>query len=373
MIEFCKTCVTPSSRPRIVFNKSGICNACINAKEKKKINWKKREVEFEELIIKIKNFSKKNKNDYDCIVPWSGGKDSSSIALKLKLNYKLNPLLVTFSPLIINEVGQYNREVLLKNGFDSVFFRPNQMISKKLSKRFFVERGNPKVGWDAGVNAIPVKLAINYNIPYIFYAEHGESEYGGLVLKEESKKIRDVEEVMEHQIGDFPENWENKDIKKKDLYPYIYPDEKVLKKRQIKAMYFSYYFKWSMIDNYEYVKQVLPDFKENAFGRTIGTFTNFDSLDDKIDDLYYYMQFIKFGFGRAIRDTSRFIQNQRLTREEAIKLVRKYDGEFPSRNLKEVLDYLDLSELDLQEVINKHRNPEIWKQKGNSWELVNKI
>ena len=373
MIKFCKICVTPVTRPRIVFNKEGICNACLNANKKNNINWNSRKIDFLKIISNIKK-NKRNKSNYDCIVPWSGGKDSSSIALKLKLDYKLNPLLVTFSPLIINEVGQHNREILLKRGFDNIFLRPNQLVAKKLAKRFFIERGNPKVAWDAGVNSFPVRVALNYNIPYIFYAEHGESEYGGLVLKEESKKIRDAEEVIEHQIGDYPENWENSEISIENLYPYIYSEASRIKKNKITSMYFGYYFKWSMIDNYEYVKKILPKFKENIYKRTIGTFTNFDSLDDKIDDLYYYMQFIKFGFGRATRDASRFIQNNRLNRKKAIEFVRKYDGEYPSRNLKEVLNYLDLSRSEFTKIIDQHRNPEIWIRKSpNVWELKNKL
>jgi len=372
-VKFCNNCFTPNTRPRVVFNNKGICNACLNSKEKKKINWKQREKEFYKIISNIKKDSKKNKRVYDCIVPWSGGKDSSSIALKLKYNFGLNPLLVTFSPLIINEIGVHNREELLNKGFDSIFFRPNQNVARILSKRFFIERGNPKVAWDAGINSVPVQVAISYKIPYIFYAEHGESEYGGLVLNERSKKLRDVKEVIEHQIGDYPENWESKDVLKSDLSPYIYPNEPFLKKNKILAYYFSYFFKWSMFDNYKYVKKVLPNFKENLEGRTEGTFTNFDSLDDKIDDLYYYMQYIKFGFGRTTRDVSRFIQNGHLDRLEGLKFIKKYDGEYPKRHLEIVLNYLSLKQYDFDEIVDKHRNLEIWRAKNNDWELINKL
>ena len=133
-----------------------------------------------------------------------------------------------------------------------------------------------------------------------------------------------------------------------------------------------------MADNYDYVKKNLSNFLLNDNGRTTGTFTNFDSLDDKIDDLYYFMQFIKFGFGRAVRDTSRFIQNDRMSKKEAIEIVKKYDGEFPSKNLDEVLNYLALEESDFQKIIDKHRNIEIWKKNNHnnwlsSWELKNKL
>jgi len=372
-MKYCEKCVTPNSRPRIKFNDDGICNACLNSYKKKvSINWASRKDEFLEIISNIKK-TNKNREGYDCIVPWSGGKDSTYIALRLKFEFGLNPLLVTFSPLVPNEVGVYNREIVLKKGFDNYFFRPNQKVAKILSKRFFIERGNPKVAWDAGINSLPVRMALKFNIKNIFYAENGESEYGGLVLGEDSHKKRDEREVIEHLVGDYPENWVSKEISLNDICPYKFPSNEEIKKSKINIFYFSYFFKWNMVDNYRYVKKELRNFKTNPHGRTEGTFTDFDSLDDKIDDLYYYMQYIKFGFGRAIRDSSRYIQNNEMSRDEAVKIVKKYDGEYPKRNLNEILDFLNTSEMDLEEIVNKHRNQEIWIKKNNYWQLKNKI
>ena len=373
MIRFCKRCIMPNTRPRIVFNKEGICNACLHSEKKENINWNEREKDFLKLVDNMKKT--KNKNSlYDCVVPWSGGKDSTSIAIKLKHKYGLNPLLVTFSPLIVNECGEFNRNELIKLGFDSIFINPNKEVARKLSKRFFIERGNPKVAWDAGVNAGPIQIAANYNISTVFYAEHGESEYGGLVLDSESEKKRNLREVIEHQIGDYPENWVSSEIALKELAPYIYPNEDELKKKKVTAYYFSHFFKWSMLENYNFVKKEIPSFKKNPKGRTQGTFTDFDSLDDKIDCLYYYMQYIKFGFGRATRDSCRMIQNNQMTRKEAIELARNYDHEFPKDDFNEVLQYLDLSNEKFDEIINKHRNQEIWKTGiNNKWQLINAI
>ena len=364
----------PNSRPRIVFNEIGICNAWLHSEKKNIIDWESRKKDFLRLIEAIKKKSKENKSAYDCVVPWSGGKDSTSIALKLKFEYGLNPLLVTFSPVILNQVGELNRIEVSKLGFDSVFIRPNINVSKKLSKRFFLERGNPKIAWDAGVNSGPVSIAAKYNIPTVFYAEHGESEYGGLVLDENSEMKRDLREVIEHQIGDYPENWVSDNISLKDLEPYIYPSENELKEKNITAYYFSYFFRWSMLENFKYVKSKIPSFNSHPKGRVEGTFTDFDSLDDKIDCLYYYMQYIKFGFGRATRDSCRMIQNNQMKREEAIKFARKYDDEFPKSDFKEVLDFLDIDENQFEEIVNKHRNQEIWKtERNNQWSLINKV
>ncbi len=279
----------------------------------------------------------------------------------------------------VNSLGHSNSYLIraINKQSKKVWHVSNAFIipeGEKLAKRFFLERGNPKVAWDAGVNSGPIQIALKYNISTVFYAEHGESEYGGLVLDNESEKKRDLREVIEHQIGDYPENWVSEEVNLKDLTPYIYPTNEQIGKNKINAYYFSYFFKWSMLDNYNYVKKKLPSFKTNPNGRTEGTFTNFDSLDDKIDCIYYYMQYIKFGFGRATRDSCRMIQNNQMNREEAVKLAKQYDSEFPSKDFNEVLDYLNLNQNQFEEIINKHRNHEIWKTgRNNHWELINNL
>ncbi|MEK9673579.1 MAG: N-acetyl sugar amidotransferase [Rhodospirillaceae bacterium] len=366
MVAFCKTCLMPDTRPRIVFDADGICNACHTARGKDSIDWAARREEF---LDYVDRFRPKD-SLYDCIVPWSGGKDSSAIAWKLKFEFGLNPLLVTFSPLMPSGVAAHNREEMIKAGFDHLMVRPNQHISRHMARRFFIERGNPKIHWDAGINSVPVRTAVNYKIPLLFYAEHGESEYGGRVLSEEHRKVRDFTEVLEHQIGDDPYNWMDGVVEEKDLALYLYPDLPEVEEVGIKALYFAYFFRWSMKENYDYIKDKI-DFQLAENGRTDGTFTNFDSLDDKIDNLYYYMQFIKFGFGRAVRDACRMIQNNHMTREKGLELARRYDAEFPKSYHDEHLDYLSLSEAEFQEIVDKHRDPQIWENRGNEWVLKN--
>ena len=367
-VIYCKNCLVPNSRPRIEFDEHGVCNACRNSERKNEIDWSARKAEFLKLIEPYRGRA----GNYDCVVPWSGGKDSSSIAWKLKFEFGLNPLLVTFSPLIMNEVGAYNREQMIQAGFDHLMIRPNQRVSRHLSERFFRERGNPKVHWDAGVNSVPIQVAVKYKIPLVFYAEHGESEYGGRVLSEEHRKIRDIAEVLENQIGDDPQNWVDSEVGQNDLLPYLYPGSSEIEKVGVKAIYFAYFFRWSMYENYEYIRDKI-DFQTAPQGRTDGTFTNFDSLDDKIDDVYYYLQFIKFGFGRANRDACRMINNNQLPRAEGLKLTKKYDGEFPATHIEAALDYLGMSADEFDQIVNLHRNNEIWKMTGNEWTLRHPI
>ena len=241
-ISYCSECLMPSSRPRITFE-GKVCNACIFRKNQKKIDWSKRSDELKKICDQYRS----DNECWDCIVPWSGGKDSSSVAHKLKFKYGMNPLLVTFSPLMENNIGKHNRIAFQKLGFDNIFYVPNIETSKNLSSRFFKERGNPKIHWDAGVNALPLRIALEKDIKLIFYAEHGESFYGGKVLHSKSDKIRDYTEVIENQIGDDPLNWIDENVKLQSLNSYIYPDNKKLKEKKITAYYFSYFEPWDTL------------------------------------------------------------------------------------------------------------------------------
>lgn len=364
-VRFCKRCIMPSSRPRIEFDEDGICSACRYHDTKNSVDWDARRREFIQLLCD-------NPGDgrYDCIVPWSGGKDSSAVALRLKLEYGLNPLLVTYSPMAPTPVGDHNREAMLRRGFDNVYFRPNQGVSRELARRFMVERCNPEVHRAAGINALPVQEAVRRGIKLVVFAEHGESEYGGLVLSEEHQKFRLFDEVLEHQIGDHPLNWAGDGIEERDLAPYLYPDLDEIERVGVKATYFGYWHRWDVRRNLHYVEEKI-DFKRWP-GRPEGTWSNYDSLDDWMDIAYFTGMFVKFGFGRALRDAARAIQNGHLSRTEAIHLIDSYDTEMPRESLPVILDYLDMTEAEWNDNLDVHRNREIWQRHSQGWELRHK-
>ena len=363
-INYCKGCFMPSTRPRISFGEDGFCNGCIyNRNRSSDVDWEQRKKELIDLVAKSKN--KESNPTYDCVIGWSGGKDSSAVALMLRKELGLNPLLVTFSPLIPTHVGDLNRRNLQSFGFDSVFISPSIKTSRYLSKKFLTERGDPKIHWNAGINAATINIASALKIPLVFYSEHGESEYGGRILSEESIKRRDLSEILENQIGDDPLNWVDEVVTIEDLEQYLI-DEKRLS--EIKILYFAHYFPWDIVKNLEVVDESI-EFHRNSRGRTYGTFTDFDSLDDTMDDLYYYMQYIKFGFGRCLRDCARQIQRNRMSQEEAFNLISKYDGEYPIESIQPTLEFLEINENELTRIIDLHRRPDIWERISNSWKL----
>lgn len=360
-VKFCVRCTMPSTRPRIEFDADGVCSACRYHETKAAVDWDERRREFAELL-------KENPGDgqYDCIVPWSGGKDSSAVALRLKLDYGLNPLLVTYSPMAPTRIGDHNREAMLRHGFDNVFFRPNQEVSRTLARRFLIERGNCEVHRAAGINALPVQEAVRRGIKLVVFAEHGESEYGGLVLSEEHRKFRFFDEVLEHQIGDHPLNWAGGEISERDLAPYLYPDLEAIERAGVKATYFGYWHRWDVRQNLYYVESKI-DFRRWPGGRCEGTWSDYDSLDDFMDMPYFEGMAVKFSMGRALRDAARAIQNGHMTIEEAIPLIQAYDFEPPRKHLPVILDYLRMSEPEYIANLDKHRNQELWKFEGNQW------
>lgn len=363
-IRYCRKCLMPSTRPRIVFNENGVCNGCLYNMSRKEIqDWESRKAELTKIIEMSKGVD--SNKVYDCVIGWSGGKDSSAVAITLKQQLGLNPLLVTFAPLIPTEEGESNRRSLLDYGFDSILISPDLKVSRHLSKRFLIERGDPKIHWNAGINAATINIAKAMNIPIIFYSEHGESEYGGRILSPTSTRERSFDEILENQIGDDPRNWQDDIATQGKLHSYIIDESKLA---ELQILYFAHFFPWDVVKNLHLVETTIT-FQRNHRGRTYGTFTDFDSLDDVMDDLYYYMQYIKFGFGRCLRDCARQIQKGRMSRNEAFEKISNFDGEFPLESIDEISRYLRLSKAELNQVIDLHRREDVWERCDGEWRL----
>ncbi len=359
MITWCRTCLMPSSRPRVVFDATGQCNACTWAFEHKpKIDWEQRHADLRALGHEVAS----HPGAWNCVVPFSGGKDSATVAWKLR-DAGFRPLLVCYGQLLWTDVGRRNLHRVADAGFDIHYWRVNQVVSRRLARRFFIERGHPKQHYDAAVNAVPIQTAEAFKIPLIFYAEHGETEYGGHILSEENRKTRDLAEILENQVGDDPRNWATDGISEHDLAPYIPPDT-----WKAQVLYFSHFENWNIAANARFAKE---KYGFETLERSIGSFEGFDSIDDHIDDLDYYMMYIKFGFGRAARMASRLIQMEGLSRIVCLDLVREYDGEFPEALMPKILDYLQMDPAEFAATVDLHRNPEIWHQEAGKWTLRN--
>tara|TARA_B100001063_G_scaffold246984_2_gene289078 strand:- start:7594 stop:8772 length:1179 start_codon:yes stop_codon:yes gene_type:complete len=365
-VNFCKKCTMSNQRPRITFDQNGVCSACnfIDFK-KNKINWNSREEELKKLLDQ----HRKSNGEYDVIVPCSGGKDGSYVAHQLKYVYGMNPLTVTFAPSIYTDIGRRNIENFIRiGGFDNIVKSVSGDIHRKLMRLSFLFIGDNFQPFVYGQTNFPLHAAVQNNVKLIFYGENGEVEYGG-DMKNANSPTREITDHNKHYFsGKPPEFWEEHGVKKNDLVKYMAPDIEVIKKEKIEIHFFSYYKYWDPQENFYYCVDK-TGFETNE-ERSEGTYSKYASLDDKTDGFHYYLSYIKFGIGRATSDSAHEIRDGKISRDEGISLVKKFDGEFPIKNFKETLDYMEISESEFNEVIDSWRSPHIWKKNSNDqWEL----
>ena len=369
-VKFCKKCVVSNQRPRIIFDDEGVCSACRFAEHKKNvINWTKRESELNQLCNKHRS----QDGSYDVIVPGSGGKDSNYVAHMLKEKYDMHPLIVTWSPHIYTEIGRKNLTAFIDSGFDSILITPNGSVHRKLTKASFIEMGDPFQPFIFGQYSAPFRVAIQYGVSLVFYGEDGEVEYGGAMEHADRASMPYEDFVANRFSSVFPESFEQYGITKEELNKYGLSKEELneIKTQNIEQHFFSYYHKWIPQENYYYSVEN-TGFEANPV-RNEGTFSKYASLDDKLDGFHYYLAYIKFGHGRCISDAAHEIRDGHISREEAIALIKKYDGEFPKKYYQEFLEYCDITEQEFNDVIDMWRSDHIWKFENNDWKLKNPV
>lgn len=344
---WCKKCVTPSTRPRLQFDKNGVCNACNWHEEKQRINWAVKRRELIEICDKFRS----NDSWFDCIVPCSGGKDGSYIAYKLKNDYKMNPICITFAPQIQTWLGKRNLDNFRNSGFYHILITPNSDQYRRYSKDYFIEKGMPKQPFVVGISSALIQYALKFNIKLIVYGEQGEIEYGGDQSTFGLKKFD----------RDFLKN-----IYYEGQNPSVYgplwkmPDEKELSK--LYCTWWSLFEDWDPQKHARFAKDYCG--LEMMVGGSIGTFTNYSQLDDVMQDLHTFLQFCKFGFGRCTSDASIEIRRNRMVREQGIEVVNKIDGQYPLEYHEAYLDYFNMTEKRYWETIESHVNWEILKRSG---------
>jgi len=364
-VKFCKKCTISNQRPRIFFDEEGVCSACRYAEYKQtKVDWSLREKELKDLCDR---FRKSNK--YDVIVPSSGGKDSSYVAHQLKYKYGMNPLTVTWAPHIYTDIGWRNfQSAINKGGLDNILGTPNGITHRKLTKLAFEILGDPFQPFIYGQTNFPLQIAAKYKIPLLMYGENGEVEYGG-DMKNAFSPTRDyrADHKNHYFSGISPEDLIHYDISEKEIFRYESPSVEELDALGVEIHFLGYYKKWIPQEHYYYCVEH-TGFTANP-ERSEGTYSKYASLDDKLDGFHYYLAFIKFGLGRATSDTAHEIRDGHLTREEGVRLVRKFDGEFPKKDFKEFLEYCDITEDYFWNIIDSWRSPHLWERVNGQWKL----
>lgn len=388
-VKFCTKCLMSNQRPAsavefkhtkdskkttMSFDEHGVCDACRTAERKESINWEDREKELIALLDKYR----KNDGSYDCLVPGSGGKDSAYQAHILKYKYGMNPLTITWPPILYTDYGLKNWQNWIDvGGFDNYSFRRNGKVMKLLTKLSIENLFHPFQTFILGQKNLAPKFAAKFGIDLIFYGEN-EAEYGNPIA-DNSTSLRDKSYFSFNNLDEIylggvsiKELQEEYDIRLSDLMSFLPPTEKELSKTDIQVHYLGYYLKWTPQEVYYYAVDN-TGFKARPF-RTQGTYSKYNSIDDKIDDLHYYTTFIKFGIGRTTYDGSQEIRNKHITREEGVALVNRFDGEFPDRYFNEIMEYLDIDpDYFKNDLTDKFRSPHLWKKENGLWKLRHNV
>lgn len=364
-IRFCKKCLFPETKPDLFFNENGICSACIAAEEKNKgIDWNKRAEEFHKIIAYYKK--PEGEIGYDCIVPVSGGKDSTYQAYFMKYVCGMNPLCVCFETTAVTELGQKNLDNLSRMGIDVIHFKKNYEVYKKMVVESFKTVGDEMWPNHIGIFTIPVMFAVKFKIPLIIWGENSQQEYGGPNLESirsnvlNRKWLEEFGGLLGHRIQDMIGV---SGITEKELTPYFYPSDEDIERVGVTGIFLGSYFFWDARKQLEIVRQYGFSIKED--GPTEGTYTNYENLDEKLVSLHDYLKFVKYGFGRATDHACIDIRNGRLTREDALDLVKKYDGKYPKYGIAEFVKYSGLTKEEVDAVIDSFTNPILFKQNSD--------
>ena len=327
----------------------------------------------EEELLKLLDKHRKNDGSYDCLVPGSGGKDSAYQAHVLKYKYGMNPLTITWPPILYTDYGYKNWKNWIDSGFDNIAFNRNGKVMKLLTKLSIENLFHPFQTFILGQKNLAPKIAAHYGLNLVFYGEN-EAEYGNPIADNmtslRDKSFYSIKHLDEVYLGgvSVPELIEKYDVRLSDLMSFFPPTADQLEKARIEVHYLGYYLRWTPQEVYYYAVEN-TGFKARPF-RTQGTYSKYNSIDDKIDDLHYYTTFIKFGIGRATYDAAQEIRNKHITREEGVALVNRFDGEFPDRYFNETMEYIGMKPEHFHELADKFRSPHLWnKDEAGNWKL----
>jgi len=399
-VSFCQRCVTSNQKPisaiefqhtsgsvkqAIHIDDENICDACRVAEKKSLIDWDARDAELRELCDKHRS----NDGSYDCLVPGSGGKDSFVAAHMLKYKYGMHPLTVTWAPHVYTEWGWRNFQRWIHAGFDNYLCTPNGRVHRLLTRLAVENLFHPFQAFILGQKSLAPKMAVLHQIPLVFYGEN-EAEYGNPIGDADSAKrswkyFSAPEKSSIHlggtSIKDLTTDFGLEDV---DLDPYLPANPAGLEKLGIEVHYLGYYVKWHPQSCYYY--SVEHGGFEASPERTPGTYSKYNSIDDRIDDFHYYTTFIKYGIGRATYDAAQEIRSGDINREEGVALVQRFDGEYPTRFSDEILTYLSIPEKEFPQaskmfeqpimdlnyfnnLADSFRSPHLWSYNKDQWSL----
>lgn len=360
MLKYCTRCVMPYTRPDLHLDEESICNACRAYESRKLVNWDQRR---QELLTILERYQS-NESNWDCIVPVSGGKDSTYQVIRM-LQLGINPLCVTSTTCDLSTIGRKNIENIKHLGVDCMEFSPNPVIRAKLNRIGLTEVGDISWPEHVGIFTIPVRAAVQFNVPLIIWGENSQNEYGGPAAAAENNILtrRWLEEfggLLGLRVSDLSTTYA---IEQKHLLPYQYPTDEELQRVGVTGLFLGHYIPWDGLSN----ALIAQANGLTTFDQAVeGSMVNYENLDNHQTGIHDYFKFLKFGFARATDIACLHVRRGRITRQDALDIVIARDGKFPwtylGKPLKDILDPLDLSIDEFIKICDRFTNKKIFKR-----------
>ena len=359
-MKFCKTCLYPETKPDLWFDERGVCSACRGFEQRAEIDWAARRKEFLRITDRYRS---KDGSNYDCIVPVSGGKDSTYQVIRL-LEHELNPLCVTATTDSLSDVGRRNLQNIAKLGVDHIEVTTNPTLRRRINRMALTEIGD--ISWPEHVTifTVPVRMAVAMRVPLLVWGENPQNEYGGPAAAQDDHVLdrRWLEEfggLLGLRVSDLIGI---DGISRRDLVQYSYPSDDELKAVGVTGIYLGYFFPWDGYQNaliaQGYGFETLPHMVE-------GSLAAYENLDNCQTGIHDYFKYLKYGFGRATDIANNHIRRGRLSRADAVALVKRHDGKFPwtylARPIEDILREIDMTLDEFQAICDRFTNKALFK------------
>lgn len=358
-MKYCQACLLPDTRPNLNIGADGVCNACKAHGTKRKIDWAAREAAFRDVV----EHAKQRSQGYDCAIPVSGGKDSTWQTVKC-LEYGLNPLAVTWKTPARTAIGQKNLDNLVALGVDHIDYQVNPRVERKFLYEALVKYGSTAIPMHMALFNIPLKIAARFGIPLVVWGENSAFEYGS---RDEEKTGFQLDETWLKTYGvtqgTTAEDWVSDRLSRQELTPYFGPSARELQEQGVAAIFLGYYFPWDVETSLQVA--IAHGFQRATEVRT--GYYDYADIDDDFISIHHWLKWYKFGLTRTFDNLSLEIRNGRLSRNEAIAILRARGDETPHEDIEKFCDFVGISVAHFFEIAERFRNLEIWSREGDRW------
>jgi len=359
-IQYCKKCVLPETKPDLQFDDDGVCSACLAYSRREETDWDLRWQELKQIFERYRSHDRSN---YDCVIPVSGGKDSTFQVLKV-LELGANPLCVYARTCHLTEIGRRNLESLRAIGVDVIEFQTNPVVRQRINRIGLTQVGD--IGWPEHLTifTVPVRVATQYNVPLIIWGENPQNEYGGPAASQESNILnrRWLEEfggLLGMRVTDL---LEESGIERHHLIPYTYPTDEELNCVGVTGLFLGHFVPWDGLANMlialGHGMEVYPSAIENAF-------VNYENLDNAYMGVHDYFKFLKYGYGRASDNASMQIRRGRISRDMGLEFAQRFDGQYPVKylgvELQTILEEINVNKTEFDRICDRFTNKKLFR------------